>query len=163
MMAAKHWIRPFEVIKGDLIENGGQTLWRAGYQLVQNIRGGIVDSVFFQEEGTIEIKDLRYYLRTPAKFEILSLVTPYGNGLSLGKDGKTFTFDVTDFAPILKGKKRMSIEMGGQWQEELDIQFHYIEGTPNREVIDIQNIWRFDRGNYRAIQEDQVFEPLMGV
>lgn len=161
MMAAKHWVREFEVVKGDLLEKSSQTVWRAGYQYVQNVKGEVVDSVFFQEEGVININDLRYYLKTPAKYEILSLVTPYGNGLSLGKDGKTFTFDVTDFAPILKGKKRISIEMGGQWQEELDIQFHFIEGVPTREVIDIQNVWRFGRGNYGAIQADEIFEPRM--
>lgn len=158
-MAAQSWVRPFEIEGGGLVEKTGSAYWPAGFQMVRDVNGDIVDSVYFSPEGAINISNLTYYDKYPAKFEILSLVTPYGNGLSLGAEGKTFTFDVTDFWPILQGKKRMSIEMGGQWQEELDIQFHYIKGTPIREVLDIQNVWRFARGNYGAIQADQVFEP----
>ena len=161
MMAPKHWVRSFEVQGSDLVELASQTYWRGGYYPVKNSTGDIIDSVLFAPEGMIDITDLTYYDKTPAKFEILSLVTPYGNGLSLGAEGKTFTFDVTDFAPLLKGQKRMSVEMGGQWQEELDIKFHFIEGTPPREVKSIQNLWRFDRGGYAAIQEDRIFEPRM--
>ncbi|MEO0877581.1 MAG: peptide-N-glycosidase F-related protein, partial [Bacteroidota bacterium] len=87
------------------------------------------------------------------------LVTPYGNGLDLGPEGKTFTFDVTDFGPILKGEKFMSLEMGGQNQEEMDIEFLFITGTPTREVLSIENIWPFARGWYEPIQNNDLFEP----
>lgn len=119
----------------------------------------IVGTHYHQPEATVAIEDLIYYTKASAKFEILSLVTPYGNGLDLGADGKTFTFDVTDYAPLLKGEKRISIEMGGQWQEELDIQFLFITGTPAREVLNIQNIWPFRRGGYGDVQSDRFFEP----
>jgi len=109
----------------------------------------------------LNIETLNYYNKFPSKYEILSLVTPYGNGLDLGNNGKTFTFDVTDYAPILKGNKRMSIEMGGQNQEELDIQFLFITGTPPREVLDVQNIWPFRRGYFAQVLDDAVFEPRM--
>jgi hypothetical protein len=156
---APNWVRPFEVIGTDLVENTSAYLWEAGTQYVVNEQGDVIDSTFEAADGTIDITDLTYFRKFPSKFEILSLVTPYGNGLGLGADGKTFFFDVTDFTPILRGEKRISIELGGQWQEELDIKFHFIEGTPAREVLDIQNIWRFQRGNYGAIQSDDVFEP----
>ena len=154
-----NWIRPFRVDGTDLVEEASLYYWQAGMQYIYNENGDLIDSVFVPADGTLNIGELVHYTKHPAKYEILSLVTPYGNGLSLGADGKTFTFDVTDFGPILRGKKRMSIEMGGQWQEELDIKFHFIEGTPIREVLDIQNIWRFQRGGYGAIQNDDVFEP----
>ena len=143
----------------DLVTTDTQYLFLAGRHYVYDETGEVVDSVDVTPDGTIQISDLTYYDKRPAKYEILSLVTPYGNGLDLGDFGKTFTFDVTDYAPILKGKKRMSIEMGGQNQEELDIEFWFITGTPQREVMNIQNIWPFRRGGYAAIQDDRFFEP----
>ncbi|MEO1259997.1 MAG: LamG-like jellyroll fold domain-containing protein [Bacteroidota bacterium] len=157
--ANPHSVVYYDVESNDLVTTDTQLLYRAGYQYVFDEMGGVVDSVWVMPEDTIQIGQLTYFTRQPAKYEILSLVTPYGNGLDLGEDGKTFTFDVTDYAPILKGKKRLSIEMGGQWQEELDIEFLFIKGTPAREVLDIQNIWPFRRGWYAQIQEDRFFEP----
>ena len=61
-------------------------------------------------------------------FQIMSFVTPYGLGLNFGVDGKTWYFDVTDFAPILKGNKRITMSGGGQWQEDMDIKFLFIGG-----------------------------------
>ncbi|MDX1685661.1 MAG: LamG-like jellyroll fold domain-containing protein [Saprospiraceae bacterium] len=158
-MVPPRWIRPFHVENNrDVVEDAPIYLWRSGEYFTRNDKGEIVDTVLYPPDGQIVIGELRYFDFSPSKFEILSLVTPYGNGLSLGEEGVTFTFDVTDFAPILKGKKRMSIEMGGQWQEELDIRFHFIEGTPPRDVLDIQNIWRFQRGGYGNIQSDRSIE-----
>ncbi len=121
--------------------------------------GNILETYPLTSEGTINITELTYHTKRSAKFEILSLVTPYGNGLNLGDDGKTFTFDVTDFAPILKGEKFMSLEMGGQNQEEMDIEFLFIKGTPMRDVLSIVNVWPFARGWYEPIQNNDVFEP----
>ncbi|MEZ4939475.1 MAG: LamG-like jellyroll fold domain-containing protein [Saprospiraceae bacterium] len=134
---------------------------RAGYAYIFSETGTVLDSFWIDPEDALEITDLIYFVQQAAKYEILSLVTPYGNGLDLGVAGKTFTFDVTDYAPILKGQKRMSIELGGQNQEELDIEFIYIKGTPPREVQNIQNIWPFRRGNYAEIQNNRHFEPRL--
>ena len=157
----KHNVRFFHTEGTDLIEDTPQSYWPAGNRYVVDESGNIVDSVFVQKDGELSISELMYFRKTPMKYEILSLVTPYGNGLSLGNEGKTFTFDVTDFSPILKGNRRISIERGGQWQEELDIRFLFIEGTPPREVIDVQNIWPFQSAGYRAVQQDEAFEPRM--
>ena len=121
--------------------------------------GNILETYPLMADGTINITDLTYHTKRPAKFEILSLVTPYGNGLDLGQAGKTFTFDVTDFAPILKGERFLSMEMGGQNQEEMDIEFLFITGTPMRDVLSIENVWPFARGWFEPIQNDNVFEP----
>lgn len=158
-MVPPHWVRPFHIENNrEVVEDPSMYLWRAGNYYMTNDNGDVVDTITYEADGEINISELRYFNVRPSKFELLSLVTPYGNGLSLGADGVTFTFDVTDFTPILKGKKRLSIEMGGQWQEELDIKFHFIKGTPPRDVVDIDNIWAFQRGNYGAIQDDRVFE-----
>lgn len=142
----------------DLVILDTNYLFPAGSQYVSNEAGQVIDSVMVTPDGSIAISQLTYYSKAPAKYEILSLVTPYGNGLDLGSAGKTFLFDVTDYGPILKGDKFLSVEMGGQNQEELDVQFIYITGTPEREVMNIQNIWPFRRGNIDQILNDVVFE-----
>ncbi len=151
----------FAVEGTDLVAVDTFFMYEAGVTLIYNENGEAIGTVDNPVENSIVINDLIYYQKFPAKYEILSLVTPYGNGLDLGPEGKTFTFDVTDYAPILRGSKRLSIEMGGQNQEELDIRFLFITGTPPREVTNIQNIWPFRRGSFAAIQNDDVFEPRM--
>lgn len=136
-------------------------LWEASPSFIYDENGIFVDFIPNDIEGVIEIETLEYFQKREAKFELLSFVTPYGNGLSLGPEGKTWYFDVTDYAPILRGNKRLSLEMGGQWQEEMDIEFWFITGTPVREVLSIANIWPFRRGWYDQIQNDVFFEPRM--
>jgi len=133
--------------------------WQAGYEYIYNPEGLLIDSLEVVPSGTFEIAELTYYRRYPARFEIMSFVTPYGINLDLGIDGKTWYFDVTDFAPFLKGWKRLSVELGGQRQEDLDIQFLYILGTPPRDVIDINQIWRPASQSYTNIMSDRTHEP----
>jgi hypothetical protein len=121
--------------------------------------GAIIDSFLIPTVGTINISTLNYYQIFPSRFQIMSFVTPYGIGLDLGPNGKTWTFDVTDLMPILKGKKLMSIDAGGQWQEELDIKFMYIVGTTPHDVKSISNIWKVDNANIANIKNDNYFEP----
>lgn len=155
-----HSLTAYGVSGTDLVNLGVQYVYPAGEMPIVNEAGQLVGTVNVAPENTVTITTLTYYAKSPAKFELLSLVTPYGNGLDLGQEGKTFFFDLSDYAPILRGDKRLSIEMGGQFQEELDIQFWFITGTPEREVKNIQHIWPFRRGWYGDIQNDNVFEPI---
>ncbi|MFC2086318.1 LamG-like jellyroll fold domain-containing protein [Bacteroidota bacterium] len=109
-------------------------------------------------DGTIEIGELRYYRKYPAKFEIMSFVTPYGIYLDLGMGGKTWTFDVTDYLPVFTGLKRMTVERGGQWQEDMDIRFLFIVGTPPRDVLGINQLWTTDAKSYTEILNDRAYE-----
>jgi hypothetical protein len=95
----------------------------------------------------------------PQKFEIMSFVTPYGLGLDLGVGGKMWEFDVTDYLPVLNGDKILSVERGA-WQEELDIRFLFIKGTPSRNVLNIQQLWPATEENYQNIQADKRFEAI---
>lgn len=149
----------FGVSGTDLVRLDTMYLYPAGDRPVFDEDGNEIDARYNQEDGTINIQTLTYYNKQPSRFELLSLVTPYGIGLDLGPQGKTFMFDVTDFGPILKGRKRLSVEFGGENQEELDIQFWFIKGTPERDVLDIQQIWPEGRGYYTEIQQNQRFEP----
>ena len=78
--------------------------------------------------------------------------------MNLGANGKTYWFDVTDFEPVLRNNKRIRMERGGQWQEEMDIRFYFIKGTPPREVKNIQPIWRDASQGYANIISGRAFE-----
>lgn len=133
--------------------------WEATYSYVYDGATGLkIDSTAINSDGTINISDLSYYRRDPSKFEIMSFVTPYGINLDLGPAGETWVFDLTDFSPVLKGNKRMSLERGGQWQEDMDIQFLFIVGTPPRDILDIQQLWKVESRGYTGIIADEFFE-----
>lgn len=93
-------------------------------------------------QGALTMSSLPYYRRFPYYNEIMSFVTPYGLGLNLGARGKTWYYDVSDFAPLLKGKKRFMMTMGGEYQEQMDIDFWFIVGTPPRNVIEFNQLWQ---------------------
>ena len=121
--------------------------------------GVLYDSVSHSPNGTLTVIDLPYYNRFPMKFEIMSFVTPYGINLDLGMEGKTWIFDVTDFTPFLEGKKRITMERGGEYQEEMDIAFKFIVGTPEREVKEIKEIWPTGYHGYNDIIANKYFAP----
>jgi hypothetical protein len=98
------------------------------------------------------------YVRLPQKFEIMSFVTPYGIGLDLGAEGRLWEFDVTDYLPILHGGRRLSIERGA-WQEQMDLRFLFIKGTPARKPIQIQQVWPMTEEGYQTILQDKRYEP----
>ncbi|HHH54771.1 MAG TPA: hypothetical protein ENK91_14000, partial [Bacteroidetes bacterium] len=150
----------FDTEGTDIVLADSLNAYKAGYSYVYDAESGeIIDSVYFAPENTINIATLYYYKKYPSKFELMSFVTPYGIGLDLGEEGKTWQFDVTDFKPVLTGKKLLSVEFG-KYQEELDIRFLFIKGTPPRNVNKIQQIWRpgTTRG-YKQIVDDTYFEP----
>lgn len=143
----------------NLVLSGQSELYPATNSYLYDEAGQVLATYPLTADGTIAISQLTYHQKRPAKFELLSMVTPYGNGLDLGQAGKTYTFDVTDFAPILKGEKFLSMEMGGENQEEMDISFWFITGIPTRDVLSVENVWPFERGWYADIQSNAVFEP----
>ena len=78
-------------------------------------------------------------------YELARVITPYGGNIP-NTYAFTQTFDITDFAQIL----RDSVEIrcfydgwGSGWSATLD--FEFIEGTPSRDVVKFENIYS---GNY---------------
>ncbi len=102
----------------------------------------IIDSLINVAEGTITIQNLPYYKRFPFYNEIMSFVTPYGINVDMGVNGKTWYYDVSDFAPLLQGPKRIVMSLGGQNQEQNDIEFWFVVGTPPRNVLEFNQIWQ---------------------
>ncbi len=95
------------------------------------------------------------------RYEIGRFITPYGIGLTLGDDGWTWVFDVTDYAPLLKGMVELE---AGNWQELLDLKFVFIEGTPPREVKRVDAFWKgqYNLNNFNDVVAERTFEPEPG-
>jgi len=124
-----------------------------------DLNGNLLSSSISTSLDTLVQSSLNYYQRNPQKVEIMSFVTPYGINLDLGPNGKYWYFDVTDFLPVLQGNRRMTMERGGQWQEEMDIQFYFIVGTPPANVKSIQEVWKVDQRPYSSINNNTYFAP----
>jgi len=72
-------------------------------------------------------------------FKLGSFVTPYGKRLVMGGvNGWQWIYDITDYAPLLKGKRNLHI---GNNQELLDLKFYFISGTPFRDQMSVKNIY----------------------
>ena len=114
--------------------------WVAGYQYVFE-NDSIIDSVYFQPDETLYKIDLPYYgepFELLERYEIGRYITPYGINLSLGPEGFTWIYDVTDYASFLKGNVDLN---AGNQQELIDLRFSFIEGTAPRDVLSIDRIW----------------------
>lgn len=145
----------------DIVSTGSLAVWHATPEYIYDGETGtLIDSINVVAENTTPpVTNLPYYRRWPQKFEIMSFVTPYGIGLNMGMTGETWTFDLTDYSPIFNGQKRMTIERGGEWQEDMDIRFEFIVGTPPRDVLDVRQIWRPESRGYVSIMDDTYFPP----
>lgn len=150
--------KPSSVLS-DEVDFISYTYWPTENQVL-DINGTQISSSSSTDTLRLNDTSLTYYLRNASKLEIMSFVTPYGINLDLGAEGKAWYFDVTDFLPILKGNKRITLERGGQNQEEMDIQFFFIVGTPPRDVKDIKQIWRVDSRSYTQITNNEYFEAV---
>jgi hypothetical protein len=109
------------------------------YNYIYNAQGLATDSTLFTPYETMHLAYYDYYRKFPEviRYELARYITPYGNGLSLG-NGWTWTFDVSDYRTLLTDSVRLT---AGNWQELLDMKFLFIEGTPPRDAISIQNLW----------------------
>jgi len=103
--------------------------------------GEILDSVVHDVVAESITNEVLSYFGAPFevvdRYELGRFITPYGIGLDLD-EGWTWVYDVTDFAPLLKGTVELE---AGNWQELLDMKFAFIEGTPPREVKRVERLW----------------------
>ena len=90
-------------------------------------------------------------------FSIGSFVTPYGKRLELGDENQwTWTYDITDYSPILKKKCNITV---GNNQELLDLKFLFIKGTPERNVLSVENIYPYGEYKYELLSDDKILKP----
>lgn len=87
--------------------------------------------------------------------EIGRFITPYGIGLDLGPDGFRWVYDVTDYVDLLQGDVTLS---AGNQQELIDLRFEFIQGTPPREVKNVQYLSNRESRQYKSIADDTYFK-----
>tara|TARA_B100000795_G_scaffold258238_1_gene232171 strand:+ start:7635 stop:11066 length:3432 start_codon:yes stop_codon:yes gene_type:complete len=114
------------------------------------------DSTAVAPDFTLILEQIEYNTTAPGEevlvpWEIGRYITPYGNGLSLGDDGWTWIFDVTDFQHLFQGDD-VHIR-AGNFQELLDMKVVFKVGTPSRDVLGIQSLYS---GNYSLNTFDEV-------
>lgn len=156
---APNKITPYSIENGKLTQGEALFYWASGIFPVYDENGEQVDEVEVPEDDVIFIETLTYYQKTIAKYELLSFVTPYGIGLDFGIKGKTWIFDVTDYGPILKNKKRLLMDKGGEWQEDIDIKFAFIKGKPTRNILSVNQVWPATSYGFTSILNNNHLEP----
>jgi hypothetical protein len=115
---------------------------------------------------------------------LANVVTPYGTYM-MGNGSQGFspnwvhryTYDVTDFYPLLKDSVLIRAFYGG-WPQpnsanapnaagafNITLNFEFIEGTPPRNVIDVQNLWSGSQtyANLQNVNDSMVFVPTNAV
>ncbi len=124
-----------------LVCHDTMTVWTPYYNhYVYNHLGVATDSTLVQADSAIHLKHWYYYgphFEVVNRYELERLITPYGNGLSLG-NGFTWVFDVSDYRTLLHDSVQLA---AGNWQELLDLRFEFIKGTPPRDPKTIKNLW----------------------
>ena len=131
--------------------------WEREYGYTYNPEGEVIDSTFYGSLSSVENDVLSYWnsFELVETIQLANYVTPYGIGLNLGSDGWTYILDVTDYEHYLTD----SVDIRAHnTQELLDLKFHFIEGTPARDLISSQIIWS---GEWflEAISENGVLPP----
>jgi hypothetical protein len=112
--------------------------YESGWGFTFNHIGTAIDSIDFGIDNQLN----NYYQQNIHQLQ--NYVTPYGIGLSLGVNGFRWVYDVTDYMPLFKDTIEIS---AGNQQELIDLKFVFIKGTPNRDIIDFETIWRGDYGH----------------
>jgi len=114
--------------------------YQAGYTWVYD-NWQKVDSVWNTPDDVLKL-EMRPYYDKPYEiiddYEIGRFITPYGINLDLGTQGFTWTYDVTDYAGLLRGAVDFS---AGNQQELIDVKFLFIKGLPPREIIKLDKLW----------------------
>ena len=74
-------------------------------------------------------------------FELARVITPYGSGLANNWEFTT-TFDITDFVQVLRDSVEIRCHYDG-WSSGFSatLDFEFIEGTPARNVVQLDNIY----------------------
>ena len=118
------------------------TVWPAYSRIIFDSTGKNPDTIAVKTDSLLHQKYAIYYVKYPdnIRYELARYITPYGIGLSLGS-GFTWVYDVSDYRHLLHDSVHLS---GGNWQEQLEMTFVFIKGTPPREVKKIENLWNGD-------------------
>ncbi len=152
-------VKDDEILSAESIE-----LWTVDQSIFDAVTGALIETVELEEDGIISIQDLSYTRRFPFYNELVSFVTPYGFFLDLGPNGETWYMDMSDYVSILNGRRRIQMTLGGQNNEEYDMEFQFIVGTPPRDVVQFEQLWqgtnRIGIARIDQVIDDSKFAPI---
>ena len=125
--------------------------WMANYyNMVFDSLGNIIDSNFVSANATLYLTNYTWYnvYDVIENYELARVITPYGSGLANNWEFTT-VFDVTDFIQILRDSVEIRCHYSG-WSSGFSatLDFEFIEGTPARDVMKIENVYT---GSYNYI------------
>ncbi|MDB4655873.1 peptide-N-glycosidase F-related protein [Flavobacteriales bacterium] len=151
-------IAEFEV-QGNSIQASDATLGYAGYSYTFSIDGTLDSALITTDQ--VSYNDTLWYYQTPFeivdRYEIARYITPYGINLSLGPQGFTWVYDVTDYAHLLRDS--VDIANGNQ-QELIDAKFAMIQGTPMANMVEMSRPWgQSGSKSYGNLDNDISMEP----
>ena len=113
------------------------------YMYSYDTNGVAIDSTFVPATDTLYLVKTEYYhhFEIINKIELGRAITPYANGFSTTWN-RQYLFDVTEFASLLKGNKDIQAHYSG-WSDGFTatIDFHFITGTPTRDVVSFTPLW----------------------
>ena len=107
------------------------------------------------------------------KFELGRLITPYGNYMDWVQPTDpndvfddswehSYQFDITDFAPLLQDSSLIRVHYGG-WSSGFSatVNFDFIEGTPAREVLSIENMYPVGSYSYQSLADNESYPVIV--
>ncbi|MCB9185522.1 MAG: T9SS type A sorting domain-containing protein [Flavobacteriales bacterium] len=147
-------------VSGNGIQPVGAILGYTGYSYTFNA-DGTTDSTLITTDQ-VYYNDTLWYYEEPFevidRYEIARYITPYGIGLSLGPDGFTWLYDVTDYAALLQDSVDFS---SGNQQELIDVKFAFIHGTPMADVKELTRPWGQSASlSYGNLDDDVVLSAV---
>ena len=125
--------------------------WVANYyNMVFDSLGNIIDSNFVSANTSLHLTFYNWHsvYDVIENYELARVITPYGSGLANNWEFTT-VFDITDFIQILRDSVEIRCHYSG-WSSGFSatLDFEFIEGTPARNVIKVENIYS---GSYNYI------------
>jgi len=135
------------MIKSDSIH-----VWKANYYVYDfDAQGKVVDSSWVEASDTYKLK-YRLYTAYPEKvkrYELMRMMTPYSADKTK-EWSLTYDFEVTDFLPVLHDSVEIELFYSG-WQDgfTVSLDFDFIEGTPARKPLRVENIWQSGKDGFK--------------
>jgi hypothetical protein len=113
------------------------------YNMEFDSLGNIIDSFYVTASNTIWINYHNWHqvFDVIENYELARVITPYGSMLANNWEFTT-TFDVTDFIQVLRDSVEIRCHYSG-WSSGFSatLDFEFIEGTPSRDVVKLENIY----------------------
>ncbi len=128
--------------------------WEA-YDYYYDHDGNLLNKVESEDAKSLENEDYLYYgepFEIVQRYELGRFITPYGKGLNLGENGFTWIYDVSDYVNLLRGE--VDLQAANDF-ELLDLKFVFIEGTPPRDALSLENIWEGENFRYGSLADNK--------